>query len=382
MIQSIPTPRFAVTQRGSVVSHTRALVIAIFLLSASARAQSVATTRPLLDELNRETQTLFRQVAPSIVRVQLPFPTTFYFSQSDPLSKWANQLDAEQLARLAEQRRSNGASLASVEIRPTTSPSSGEQPATQPTQRVILMHVDHFNPNGIGIVFDDNNHLLVPRYVDKAACPGPIAVCIGDGRWSTASFVASDEKADLTLLKLNSHTKGIPATLAAENPAAGTLLLVMSLNPAANRLAVWQGWEPDASALVNTDGSIAGFTKAGHYLSAAACTPVVADLIEYGEVRRPFLGVVIDALPPDDPEREHLPALGATPALKIEQVIPGSAAERAGLAQNDLITSIAGESVGDAANFAAIIAGRRGITALGILRNGQMHVIQVDLEVR
>ena len=163
-------------------------------------------------------------------------------------------------------------------------------------------------------------------------------------------------------------------------PGTGALLLVMSLNPAANRLAVWEGWEPDVSTLVNIDGSIAGFTKSGHFLSAAACSPVVQELMAHGFVRRAFLGVVVDPVGSDDPARQQNPSLGATPALKIEQVIPGSAAERAGLQQDDLILSLAGESVGDPQSFAAAIANRRGNTEILILRNGQRHIVNVILQ--
>jgi S1-C subfamily serine protease len=205
-------------------------------------------------------------------------------------------------------------------------------------------------------------------------------VSIGDGRWTTATFLASDPQADLTLLQLNRHIETKPATISPDNPAPGTLLLVMSLNPAANRLAVWEGWDPDISTLVNIDGSIAGFTKGGHFLSAGACEPVVQELMAHGFVHRAFLGVVVEGVPSDDPARQQNLTLGATPALKIDQVIPGSAADRAGLLQLDLILSLGGQSVGDPEDFAAAIANRRGNTQMLILRNGQKHLVNVDLQ--
>ena len=45
---------------------------------------------------------------------------------------------------------------------------------------------------------------------------------------------------------------------------------------------MWEGWEPDVSTLVNIDGTIAGFTKGGHFISAAACSPVVQELMAHG----------------------------------------------------------------------------------------------------
>ncbi len=356
-------------------------VALLSLLPALLKAQipDTPTTRPLLSEMNRETQQLFRQVASSIVRVQMPLPTAVSPVPDDPLSKWADRLDPQSLARLVElQRRAPGTSIATAEIRPTTAPSS-----SQPTvgQRVIILRLDRFSPNGIGIVLDDKNHLLIPRYVDAAACAFPIPVAIGDGRYATATFIASDRQTDLTLLKLHG-VKARAAVISSDKIEPGALLLVMSLNPAANRLTVWEGWEPDVAALVNIDGSIAGFTKGGRFLSAGACSPVVAELMDHGYVRRAILGVFVNRVAPDDPDRRRYPALGATPALRIEQVIPGSAAERAGLQPDDLLISLGGQSVGDGPAFAAAIANRRGRTDVDILRNGQLHQAIVDLQVQ
>jgi S1-C subfamily serine protease len=354
--------------------------LALLAALSAAAAADLPATRPLLDQLNRETQALFKQVAPSIVRVQLPLPTNLSLAPEDPLSKWVGRLDPQSLARLAElERRSPEASFVTAEIRPTTGPST-----TQPievTPQIMVLRVDRFSPNTIGIVLDDENHLLIPRYVDKAACRFPIPVSIGDGRWATAAFVASDRQADLTLLQLNHKIKVMRATLSADKPDAGTLLLVMSLNPAANRLAVWEGWEPDVSTLVNIDGTIAGFTKGGHFLCAAAYSPVVAELMQHGYVRRAILGVVIEPVAADDPQRQRDPSLATTPALRIDQIVPGSAAEHAGLQPGDLILSLAGQSVGNAPAFAAAIANRRGDTRIDVLRKGQRHVINVVLQV-
>jgi S1-C subfamily serine protease len=355
-------------------------MLVAFIASYAAAQSYLPTTRPLLEQLNHETQTLFKEIAPSIVRVQLPMPSNLILPPEDPLSKWAGKLDPDSLRRLEDlEHASPGASFATAEIRPASAlPSSPAM--TQQSPHIIVMRLDRVSPNSIGVVIDDRNHLLIPRYVDKAACQYPVPVSIGDGRWATAKFIASDAQADLTLLQLNPQIKTKAATISGEDPSAGTLLLVMSLNPAANRLAVWEGWEPDASALVNIDGSVAGFTKNGHFLAAAACSPVVQELMAHGFVRRAFLGVIIDVVAPDDADRQAYPALGATPALKIRQVVPGSAADHAGLHQDDLILSLAGESVGDPQGFAAVIANRRGNTEIAILRNGQKHLINVVLQ--
>jgi hypothetical protein len=332
-------------------------------------------SRSLLEQLNRETQSLFKQVSPSIVRVQLPLPTNAGFAPEDPLSKWSTKLDPQAFARLEElQRRSPGTSFASAEIQPTTVPS-------QPGHVEIYLRLARFSPNGIGIVLDDQNHILVPRYVDREACQMPIPVAIGDGQWTSATFVASDYKAGLTILQLG-KSKARPASISADIPPAGALLLVMSLNPASNRLAVWEGWEPDVSTLVNTDGTVAGFSEGGHFISAAACQPVANELIDHGYVRRPILGIMIETVAADDQQRQSDPVLGTTPALRIMQVFSGSVAERAGLQAGDLILKLGHQSVADASDFAAAIANCRGKTDIVVLRDDQRKTVSVDLQVQ
>jgi hypothetical protein len=332
----------------------------------------------LLEALNHETQSLFHEVAPSIVRVQLPLPSNVVLPADNPMSKWVGRLDPDSLRRLIQMQQTGSMPTVS-EIRPTTMPDSAPA-VSQPSPHIIVLRLDRIAPNAIGIVLDDQKHLLVPRFVDKAACRLPVPVSLGNGQWAAATFLASDAQADITILKLNTTAKTRPATIAPRNPDLGTLLLVLSLNPASNRLAVWEGWEPDYSALVNIDGSIAGFTKGGHFLSVGACEPVISELLEHGYVRRAFLGVLVETVAFDDPERQQYSTLAATPALRIRQVVPNSAAERAGLLQGDLILSLAGESVGDPQSFAAAIADRRGNTEIAILRQGQRHLINVDLE--
>ena len=70
------------------------------LIASRALADDLPTTRPLLEQLNRETQALFKDVAPSIVRVQLPLPTNLALTPDNPLSKWTNRLDPDSLRRL------------------------------------------------------------------------------------------------------------------------------------------------------------------------------------------------------------------------------------------------------------------------------------------
>jgi S1-C subfamily serine protease len=192
--------------------------------------------------------------------------------------------------------------------------------------------------------------------------------------------VGSDRLTDVTVLKLAIPAR--QASIAAARPNPGSLLLILSLNPALNRLALWEGWEPDFAALITIDGQLAGFTKAGHFICASTYQPVVRELIDHGHVRRPFLGISIQTVMAEDPQRLADAALGNTAALRIHEVIPHSAADEAGLHAGDLILELAGQSVPDARTFAAAIANRRGLTAMVILRNSQRLTVNVNLQVQ
>jgi S1-C subfamily serine protease len=366
------------------------LAVASVFWAGSVRAGDLPATRPLLEGLNRETQTLFKEVAGSIVRVELPLGDRLTGGLDDPLAKWAGQLDPQTRQKLEDlHRHAPDNTYHSVEIRATTNPSGapgggdvgGAAASGGAAGSHIILSLSRFTPNAIGLVFDDQQHLLIPRFVEKDAFDGPVPLALGDGRLATATFVGSDRLADLTVLKLQ-DVKARPATLAPGKPDPGTLLLVMSLNPAANRLAVWEGWEPDFAAVINIDGGIAGFTKGGRFCSAVAAKPVVAELIDHGWVRRAFLGVAIQSVLPNDPQRQLNPALGTTPALRVNDVIGGSAAQRGGLEPGDLILTLAGESVGDAPSFAAAIANRRGKTDMTLLRGTRCVTVSVDLQVQ
>jgi S1-C subfamily serine protease len=352
------------------------------------------TTRPLLQELNRETQSLYRDSAPSIVRLELPLPQEAGILD-DPLAKWAGQLDPVVRQRLEEmQQRDEGQTLVREEITPAPPPdgtapngaqADGSQPPPPPDApggpNLIVMQLRPFRVNSVGVVIDDQQHVLVPRFVDKNLFVGPAPVLLADGRIAFATLVGSDRLTELSVLKLQ-ETALPPAAFGDGHVDLGTLLMVMSLNPAASRLAVWQGSGAEDAALISLDGRVTGFTRAGRFLPAPQCQSVVQQLIEYGEVRRPILGVVVRQVAMNDPQRQADASLGETPALRVTAVLPNSAADKAGLQPGDLILKLAGQPVGDFCSFAAAIAERQGATDLLILRDGKQITATVELQAR
>jgi S1-C subfamily serine protease len=357
----------------------RYLVVAILLFfSPLVRAgDNLPTTRPLLDELNRETQALFSQTSPSVVRVQLPIPMAAM--ADDPLSKWATRLDPQVRQRLEDlQTRGSPGILVREDIVPTTLPSGS---ASDVPPGVIDMQLRSFDPNSVGVVLDDDRHVVVPHYIDPENFTTPATVILPDGSLTVATFVGSDRPTQLTVLKLQDGDVK-PAVFGSGDMTPGTLLMVLSLNPAFNRLAVWQGWAPESAVLVTLDGAIVGFSGSGGFVPAQRCQPVVQELIQHGVVHRPLLGVAVSEVGPDDPQRRLDPVLGRAQALRVLGVIPASAADKAGIQQGDLILQFAGQPVGEVPDIAAAVINRQGPTPVLILRNGQRMTVTADLQLQ
>src|SRR3954471_14150088 len=93
-----------------------------------------ADTYPMLEQLNRETQSLYRDVQTGLVRVQLPTPKWIReeAAKDDPLRKWGNVIDPQVKAKIDQQRNEvaqKGISkkLEPVIVAPSTQPSNSAQ---------------------------------------------------------------------------------------------------------------------------------------------------------------------------------------------------------------------------------------------------------------
>lgn len=142
--------------------------------------------------------------------------------------------------------------------------------------------------------------------------------------------------------------------------------------------------------MVNLSGQVIGINSAiygqtGFYQGYGFAIPidlahrVMEDLIEYGHVRRAFLGVSIMPVRPEDAEWYGLPEVAG--AL-VQSVTEGTPAASAGLRQHDVIRAIDGESVRSSNDLQRKIAlkapGER--VTLDVHRDGQPTRVDVRLE--
>ncbi|MGP8253022.1 MAG: S1C family serine protease, partial [Terracidiphilus sp.] len=120
---------------------------------------------------------------------------------------------------------------------------------------------------------------------------------------------------------------------------------------------------------------------------------VLSDLTRYGRVKRPSLGVVTYAIGPDLAEQMGIPA---DYGLLIQRVIPGGAAERAGLRGGneqayvgntpillggDLIVAIDGQQVADQQDVSAIMNKHQAgdVVSVTIVRDRRQMTFKLQL---
>src|SRR3954470_4114519 len=125
--------------------RTISACLSLSLVSVALAADPPASgTRPLLKQLNEETQSLYREIQSGVVRVQLPPPKGAgqpLAEADNPLNKWGNQVDAdvkhqlEQEQKAAQKGQGSKTSAtvgAAVATQPATQANRGQQSATKP----------------------------------------------------------------------------------------------------------------------------------------------------------------------------------------------------------------------------------------------------------
>jgi S1-C subfamily serine protease len=398
------------------------------LAGASVRADGPAT-RPALEELNREVRALYGAAQTGLIRVQVPQPQWLNDYVGDPLNKY-RQIDRATAQRLVDQMRANAMNQAAqnqagqnqaaqnqagqnqagqspsvysnisqagqsqnnfINIQPgsATQPST-TQPATiivvsPPAQQanappdgpggqlqMNALRQAEFSPTYVGLVLDDQGHVLVPIYVERETCAAqPIRLVQPDGQMVEAKFIGSDRQTNLTIVEVaGAAGKAMPL---GERIDAGSVCLFVSPVDGSARLGVWTGGNGDWGYVLATDGHVAGVARGGHLLSGSACKLIAGEIERFGIVRRPTLGVAVRQMVMVDAAKNQ------RIVMQVENVLPGSPAQKAGLHPGDVLLSVRGEPVYDISSLAAAMAACDGKTELQVLRNDNSMTLSAEL---
>jgi Do/DeqQ family serine protease len=278
----------------------------------------------------------------------------------------------------------------------------------QPPQREQRGHA-----LGSGVIVSPDGYILTNHHVVDGAVV--VKVDLNDNRTVEAMVVGSDAPSDLAVLKVDARDLPVlrlgdsdevrvgDVALAVGNPLGVGQTVTMGIISAKGRqTGLSDGSFEDflqtdapinqgnsGGALVNTGGELIGInsqilSQSGGSISIGFAIPsnmartVMEQLIKTGKVRRGQLGLVVQKI-----DSDMAASLGLKDArgVIVSQVQPGSAAQRAGIKQGDLITSLNGAPVNDANSFRNHVASSQpGATVtLTLQRNGQSQQVEATL---
>ena len=266
---------------------------------------------------------------------------------------------------------------------------------------------------GSGVIVSAEGYVLTNHHVVEGA--DQIKVELIDGRTLDARIVGSDEPSDLAVLKVSAAVLPTLRLGNSDEVQVGDIVLAVG-NPLGIGQTVTTGiisakgrqtgsgdgsfedfLQTDApinqgnsgGALVNMRGELIGInsqilSRSGGSIGIGFAIPsnmagsVMGQLVESGAVHRGQLGVVVQKVTTDIAN-----SLGLSEArgVIVSQVQPGSAAERAGVRQGDVITTLDGAPVNDPNAFRNRVAGVRPGTAtqLGVVRDGRETQVRAVL---
>jgi serine protease Do len=274
--------------------------------------------------------------------------------------------------------------------------------------------------SGSGFIFDARGYILTNHHVVRNALH--VNVVLLDGREFTAEVIGADPDTDVAVLRVEvARGETLPVielgdsdalrvgdwVIALGNPLGLTFTTTAGIVSAKGRSIGILGQASDTplEAFIQTDaainpgnsggplvdltGRVVGINTAiqsptglwagaGFAIPIALARKVADDIVQYGVVHRPRLGVTIEDVNAADAEVYRLPAITGA---EITSVAPGTPADRAGLQLGDVIVSIENQAVHTVSELQARVArfqpGDR--ISVGYIRYGRAGEAAVEL---
>ena len=243
--------------------------------------------------------------------------------------------------------------------------------------------------SGSGVIIREDGYIVTNNHVVAGA--SKIEVTLNDNKTYPATLLGTDPATDVALIKIDA--KGLPFiemgdsdklrlgewVLAIGSPYDLRQTITAGIVSAKGRsmpnttgeFKIESFIQTDAAvnpgnsggALVDKAGRLVGINTAiisqtGSYAGYSFAVPVnivkriVADLMDFGSVRRAILGISMQNL--DDKKASEL-KLSSPNGVYIADVAKGSAAEKAGVKKGDVLTAIDGKAVKDGASVQEMI---------------------------
>jgi serine protease Do len=239
---------------------------------------------------------------------------------------------------------------------------------------------------GSGIVIDDNGHIVTNNHVVEDA--QSIYVELADGRTFPANIIGTDTLSDLAVIKIdatnltyiywgNSSLLSVGEWVLAIGNALGegitaTEGIVSRLNVSVDvegntlygLIQTTTAVNPGNSGgpLVNMSGDVIGITSVkivasevegmGFAISSNEAKPIIEDIIRYGRVTYPLLGVKASTVTPLLAASEDL---SVDRGALIAEIVADSPAEAVGLRVGDVIIRFGDKEISDVADLVQAI---------------------------
>ena len=266
---------------------------------------------------------------------------------------------------------------------------------------------------GSGVIVTSDGTILTNHHVVDGS--EDIRVELGDGRTLSAKVVGSDAPSDLAVLKV--EASGLPVVQMGDSDRTRVGDVVLAIgNPLGVGQTVTSGiisakgrqtglsdgsfedfLQTDAAinrgnsggALINTAGELVGINSQilspsggnigiGFAIPSNMARSVMEQLVKTGKVRRGQLGIVVQKI-----DADLAAGLGMSEprGLIVSSVRQGSAAERAGVRRNDVVTALNGQAVNDPNTFRNRVASTApgSEVTLTILRDGREQQLRAAL---
>lgn len=269
---------------------------------------------------------------------------------------------------------------------------------------------------GTGVILDRNGHILTNNHVVTMGgnrIADEVIVSLTDGRTFDARVIGRDPQTDLAVVKISADSL-VPATIGdsralkvgqqvwaighALNLQGGPTVtrgVVSAKNRSVNINGMTLGGLIQTDAAINpgnsggplvTDaGEVIGINTLaaqaqdiGFAIASETFQPIAAQLIEKGRVERGFLGISF---------QDVTPALARNLGLDVQQgvvvmdIVRGGPAAQAGIRPGDVIISIAGQPIRNAADLTTVLRqykpGER--VQVGFIRGGRQQSVEVRL---
>lgn len=271
---------------------------------------------------------------------------------------------------------------------------------------------------GSGFVLTEEGHILTNNHVVESATN--IQIRFADGRiYDDVEVVGRDPNSDIAVVRINDGGRSFTPlaignsdrlqvgdwVLALGNPLNLGFTVTAGIVSAKGRnLGIIPG-QTALEAFIQTDAAInqgnsggplvdlfgrvvgvntaissptGAFAGNGFAVPSAIAIKVANDIIEYGHVRRPQLGVVIS---PVSEAQAELYGLDRIAGAYISEVVPGGPADRAGLQPEDVIVSLEDEPIDDSSELISRLARETpgDEVEMGVVRDGRRIEVEVEL---